>query len=392
MRRTIFLIEVLFIAFAISPVFAWFAVPMAYWDREHDWTAYFAVGFGDTTKYGALEIRYAYKDTTIIGDLNLDLPLFGIGTKLFAHYIKSKTFDPRKSEIFVTCGDSSVEITDTRERIEELNVKLFQKYKADIGSFWGIFGEYNRGRYFSDYSIGDVSGFVEQAETTEAQYVGGGLAFGYDTREGDMDPEAGYYFSIEGGARYLLEDTSDADYVNATTKSPKVEGFIYIDQYIYTPTSALPVEIPLLTVQAPTVIAIRTSGAYNTSEVPQLISVKGRDDISLFRGLPPRKLSGYAYFVLAADIRISPIVRMYTPITPLHLLMPRTIPDIRADVEIIPSIDIGKIYGANPEEQFYTWGLALGMKFTKRLTARYEILWTPKFDYTTQYFSIRQPF
>ncbi len=392
MKKAYFMTVLLSFTILPSLVFGWFAVPMAYWDRDYHWTAYFAAGFGDSTKYGAAEMRYGYEDTTFIADINLDLPLFGIGTEFSTHYIRANTYDPRKSEIIVMTGDSSMTIDNPRETVEEISVRLNQKYKADIGSFWSIFGEYHSGKYHSDYKIGETSGFVEQPETTEAQYVGGGLSFGYDTRAGDMDPEAGYYFAIRGGAHYLLEDTSEADYVNATTNAPKVVGFIFIDQYVYTPTSALPVEIPLLTVQAPTVIGLRTSGAYWTSEVPQLISIKGRDDVSLFRGLPPRKLSGYAYFILAADIRISPIVRMYTPITPFHLLMPRTIPDIRADVEIIPSVDIGKIYGAQPEEQFYTWGLGLGMKFTKRLTARYEVLWTPAFDYTTQYFSIRHPF
>ena len=388
-----FIIAFAIIAISFIAAHAWFAVPMAYWDKYDGTTGYFALGFGDTTKYGAAEIRYAPKTKAIHSELSLDLPLMGVGTQLYGRYIKAETYDPRKTEIILF--DRETTITDTREDIEEYSIRLNQKFKAGIESYWGIFVDYRQGKYFSDYKFKEFHGFMDSSETTEIQYMSGGINFGYDTRHGKMDPQAGYTFNIEVGANYLLTDTLkvEADYIGATTRAPKYTGYISIDQFVYTPMSSLPIDIPLLTVSAPTIIGLRTSGAYCIDEVPQILACKA-SDFSMFRGVPPRKLSGYAYFILAGDIRISPITRMYTPWTLVHLLAPAHIKDIRADLEIIPSIDIGKIfYGEKGGKQFYSWGLGLGLKFTDRLTARLDIDWCPTFDnYVTTYFHIRQPF
>ncbi len=375
-------------AFLCGAAFAWFFVPGAFWDYHDGWTAYAALGFSDSLEYCAAEGMYAPESGALRGQLTLEMPLVGVSTKVVAKFIDAETQDPRKPEIYL--ADQETTISQPIERVSELRVRLDQRYRAGIESVWGFFVDFRSGTYTSDYSLGD-EGWVASPETTRARYISFGVSYGYDSRGGDWDPESGYLFNIEVGGSYLLTDSAEADYVDGTTPAPRLAGFVYIDQFVYTPTSALPVEIPLLTVQAPTVIAVRTSGAYYTHEVPQLISWKA-SDFELFRGVPHRKLAGYAFFIVAADIRISPIARMYTPVTLLHLLAPRTIPDIRADVEIIPSIDIGKIYGAQPEEQFYTWGIALGLKFSKKLTARFGFAWSPKFDCSTTYFSIRHPF
>ncbi len=375
-----------------STTTTWFLVPMVYWDSMDSLTIYGGLGFGDTTKYVAAELRYAPDSKAMRGELTIDLPIFGEGTNVYAKYVDATTNDPRKPEVSkVIEEDSTVTITDVTEDIQELHVRFDQRYKAGIETLWGIYGDYRTGKYLSDYSLGEGSGWVEEPETTEATYVGGGITFGYDGRFGSLDPEAGYVFYIEVGAHYLLDDTSEADYSDITTETPKVVGSIFVEQYIYTPASALPVDIPLLTVQAPTTMAIRTTACYHTSKAPQVLAWKA-GDFYLFRGVPQRELSGFAFYLLSLDFRIVPVTNLYTPASLLHFIAPHTIPDTRGDLEITPFVDIGKIFGAEDEKQFYSFGGGIAFRISKSLITRFDVVYCSTFSNFTTYFSIRHPF
>ncbi len=397
---------------------ALFLVPGAYYDQDDEWTYFVGLGFtgdierypkhafyrmkGDTTagepiilnKYITGEMRYAPETEAIRGELHFDVPLFGIGTKLWARYTDANTADPRKINIFPTDTVEMENSISPDQKVNELLVRLDQRYKAGIQTYWGIFGEYRQAKYESEYSITSI-GFEKESEKKQSEYVGGGLFFGYDTRNGDMDPyDQSLSFYIEISGSYLLTDSADADYIvseNDIKEAPKGAVKFYIEQLLFTPTTSLPIEIPLLTVQAPTVIALKTAIGYYPMDVPQLIAFRGNDG-PLFRGLRQNSLAGNSFFILSMDFRISPVERMYTPVTLLHLIAPRLIPDTRADVQIIMFSDIGKYWGANPEKQLYTWGVGLGMKFSKRLSTRVEFAWNSTQDTWTTYFFIRPPF
>ena len=376
----------------ISSAFCWFLVPMAYWDSEDSLTTYFALGFGDTTKYGAAEVRYAPSSEALRAELTIRLP-FAKGTEFHSKYIDATTNDPRKYSIFIPGEDtlSDTTLTDITEKVREYSIRLEQDWQAGIETKWGLFATYSSGKYFSDYTLSDYGGWSEKPETTEATYVGGGISFGYDSRNGNLDPDKGYVFHIEAGADYLLQDTLDADYVDAATHTSKVVGFAYVEQRTYTPASALPVQIPLLTVQAPTILATKMAIGYRTSDVAQLIGYRS-GDFQLFRGLPHRNLSGNKFYLLSLDFRISPVKRMYTPMTVLHLIAPGIISDSRADIEFTPFFDFGKIYGANPEKTFFSTGGGIALKFSKTLITRFDFQYCPTFDNFTTYFAIRHPF
>ena len=361
---------------------------MAYWDNQDSLTAYFAVGFGDTTKYGAAELRYAPNSEALRMESTILLP-FAEGTEIHARYIDATTNDPRKPSIYL--ADEDTTLTDITEKVREYSVRLSQNWQAGIETKWGLFANYYSGKYFSDYTLSEYGGWTEIPETTESEYVGGGISFGYDGRNGSFDPQKGYVFHIEVGANYLLQDTLDADYVDAATRTAKTVGFLYIEQNTYTPASALPIQIPLLTVQAPTILATKTAAAYQTSKVSQLIGYRS-GDFELFRGLPHRELSGYAFYILSIDFRISPVKRMYTPVSLLHFVAPRIIPDSRADIELTPFFDFGKIYGANPEKSFFSTGCGIALKFSETLITRFDLQYCTTFSNFTTYFSIRHPF
>ena len=390
----------------------WFFVPGAYYDADDGWTGYIALGAtgedtlkpklpyyqkkSDTTssegtiitKYLALEARYAPESNAKRGELRFYYPLFGLSTRLEAKYTNAKTIDPRKIEIYLPDADEPI---TPKEHLEELFVRLEQRYRAGVESYWGFFADYRRGKYKSDYRL-TIDGFEEGKEQRESEYVGGGIFFGYDTRKGDMDPITGYAFHIELSGAYRLTDSAKADYINSTkTSSPKATGNIYVEQILYTPSTALPVEIPLLTVQAPTTMALKTAIGYYPNEVPQILAYRANDG-PLMRGLPHNRLAGNAFFIVSLDVRILPIERMYTPISLFHLIAPRLIPDIRGDLEVLMFTDIGKFWGANPEKQVYSWGGGLGMKLSKRLTVRAEFAWNSTFNKWSTYFFIRPPF
>ncbi|RKZ30056.1 hypothetical protein DRQ33_08210 [bacterium] len=384
-----YFISLLLISITLTPIYSWFLVPMAYWDKEDKLTTYCAIGFGDTTKYGALELRYAPEKKATRVELNLRLPLFGEGTSIQSRFIDATTNDPRKPEIYLADSDTAIE--DITEKVSEFSVRLNQRYRAGIETEWGLFATYKTGKYQSDYTLSESGGWEQIPETTSADYIGGGILFGYDGRNGNLDPDKGYVFHIEVGGDYLLQDTLKADYVNAADNTSKIVGHIFVEQYIYTPTTDLPVDIPLFTVHAPTVIGVRTTAAYKTDKVSQLNAYRS-GDFELFRGMPHRQLAGYAFYILSVDFRIKPIKRMFTPMTLLYILAPRIFNDARATVEFTPFIDIGKIYSGDSDKQFYTFGGGIALGFTKTLTPRIDFMYCPKYKQFTTYFGIRHPF
>ncbi|MCD6531873.1 hypothetical protein J7K99_05490 [bacterium] len=387
MRKSIILAAVAVLW--IVPSGAWFLVPMAYYDGQDSLTIYGALGFGDTTKYCAAELRYAPPSEALRAELTLRLPLVGEGTLINARYTKVTTPDPRKPSIYLADEDTTLE--DLTEQVEEKYVKLSQSYKAGVSSDWGIYLKLADGQYISDYTLSESGGWEQSPETTRATYISGGLWYGHDDRGGSFDPQKGYYFNISVGGTYLVQDTLDADYVDATTHSGKLGLDLFVEQRVYVSTDNLPIQIPLLTAHAPTVMAVRTAVGYQGVKFAQGGAFRA-GDLDFFRGVPPRKLAGYAFYLLAIDFRICPVKRMYTPITILHKIAPSLVPDARADIQITPFVDIGRIYGSAVDKQTYSYGGGLALKFSEVLIPRFDVAYCPQFGHFTTYFSIRHPF
>ncbi len=371
------------------PTFGWFFVPMAYYDGQDSLTFYGAFGFGDTTKYLAAEIRYAPASEAMRGEFTLKLPWWGEGTFVNFRYVDATTPDPRKPSVYLASQDTTLE--DITEKVEEKTFRFEQAYKAGISSRWGLYAYAVDGKYMSDYKLSLTGGWEETLETTRATYVGAGIFFGHDGPNGNLDPTEGYYFDIRAGATYLLQDTLEADYVDATTHSAKLGLDLFVEQRVYVSTDNIPVSIPLLTAHAPTVMAVRTAVGYKGTKFAQGGAFRA-GNFDFFRGVPPRKLSGYAFYLLAIDFRICPVKRMYTPVTVLHKLFPSLIPDARADIEITPFVDIGRIYGSAVDKQIYSYGGGLALKFSDVFMPRFDVAYCPEFGYFTTYFSIRHPF
>lgn len=390
--KVILLITV-FAGFALG----FFFVPGAYYDGTDGLTLLGSFGHGDTTNYSALEFRFAPDTNALRSRLELRLPIMGEGTRLSAKFVSATIpRDPRKDSLTVL--DT---IRFPYENAKEFTVRCEQYFQAGLTTIWGIFADYRQGEYEGPYGRRRLNELdtTLTIEKTKSQYIGGGLSYIYDTRSGDWDlfDEGGYVFRIEVGGYYSPMDTIGVDYPSIDKNSAKYAGYLHVEQLTYTPASALPVEIPVLTVSIPTVITTHISlGRFilldeNKEQVPQILAFKS-SDFEFFRAVQPSRLCGYGYFHLGVDFRISPITRMYTPMTALHFLAPTFIPDRRADIEFIPFIDYGKIYGARPEMQIFQWGLGLGMRFGPRLTVRFDFAHCPTMKGWTTYMMIRQPF